>query len=273
MLSICIFGSQARQTADAISDRDVLVVGPPSPDLDKIVADWVAREWNVSVFDRLAFSRMAAVKALFVQHLKQEGRLVRDENGFLRSLLAQYSPKKDYSGERNDALRQIMALPLGSDVYWRNLCLADIIYVLFRNAAILHLACLGEYCFQYDALVDRMANIFDFGQSEQRSLLALRNLKHGYRRRAESLTVEPCLQEARAIIGQMMRRLSNACASSIAVGVTTDDYFKLRLQELELVTQNHPLLLDGLSQGSESFMLWQRIRSSAGYPKSKVSFH
>lgn len=136
-----------------MSDRDMLLVGSLSPALDQAVARWTAREWNVSVFDPLAFKRLADVKGLFIQHLKQEGRILHDHDDFLGSVLRGYSPKADYSPQRNDALAQICALPPAIGSYWHDLCLADIAYVLFRNAAILHLACAREYCFQYDVLI------------------------------------------------------------------------------------------------------------------------
>lgn len=273
MLSICIFGSRARQTADAMSDRDILLVGPPSTALDRAVSRWTERSWNVSVFDRPAFERMAEVKALFVQHLKQEGRLLQDADDFLASVLERYSPKPDYSAERNDALAQIISLPPDTDDYWYQLCLSDIVYVLFRNAAILHLACGKEYQFQYDVLVDRMANMFDLGHRERLALLALRDLKHGYRQRVEGLAVRLLLQEARQVVDQMIEQLPDMSVSSIAAGVTTDDYFKLRLTELDLVTRYHPQHLDGLGPENDISVLWKRIRSGGGYPKPKVSLH
>lgn len=273
MLSICIFGSQARRTADAMSDRDVLLVGPPSAALDRTAARWTVREWNVSVFDRLAFERLANVKALFLQHLKQEGRLLHDDDNFLASVLECYSPKADYSGERNDALAQIAALPPTTGAYWHDLCLADIVYVLFRNAAILHLASAGEYRFQYNALVNRMANLFDLDQRERLALLQLRDLKHGYRRRVESLTVWVPLQEARRVVDRMIERLPDMMTSSIAAGFTTDNYYKVRMTELDLVARHHPVLLDMLKPESDIYALWQLIRWGGGYPQPRIILH
>ncbi len=237
------------------------------------MAGWTVRAWNVSVFDRLALERLADVKALFLQHLKQEGRLLHDDGAFLASILERYSPKPEYSAERNDALAQIVALPSITGAYWHDLCLADIVYVLFRNAAILHLACAGEYRFQYDSLVERMADLFDLDQRERFSLLLLRYLKHGYRRRVEGLTVWVPLQESRRVVERMIERLPNMTESSISAGVTTEDYFKLRLAELDLVVRCHPGLLDMLGPESDVFALWQRIRWGGGYPKPRISLH
>ena len=273
MLSICIFGSQARRTADAISDRDVLLVGSPSLVLDRAVAEWAAREWNVSVFDRPSFERLANVKGLFIQHLKQEGQLLYDDGSFLASVLERYSPKTDYSGERNDALTQIVALPSMTGAYWHDLCLADVVYVLFRNAAILHMACGGEYCFHYEALIKRMTELLALEESERLALLLLRDLKHIYRRRIEGLKLEIPLPEIRRVVDRMIEKLPDMAASSVATGVTTEDYLKLRLTELDLVAQHHPAQLDILGPENPLFVVWQSVRSRGEYPKPKISFH
>ncbi len=265
MLSVCIFGSQARRTADAISDRDILLVGPPSCALDQAASHWAERSWNVSVFDRPALERLAEVKALFLQHLKQEGQLLLDEGDYLTSVLGSYSPKPDYSAERNDAFAQIAALPCTTTNYWQQLCIADIVYVLFRNAAILHLACRKEYYFQFDVLVDRIGELFNLGPQDRHSLNALRNLKHGYRRRVAGLPARSRILDARHVINKIIRQLPDMESSSIAAGVTTEDYLKMRMTELELVTRYHPKYLDGLGPDSDMFDLWQRIKSSGGY--------
>jgi len=267
VLSICIFGSQARRTADSMSDRDVLLVGPPSRALDMAASRWAQSSWNVSVFERGALERLADVKALFLQHLKLEGRLILDDGNFLKSLLNSYSPKEDYSGERNDALAQIDALPCDTDKYWQQLCVADILYVLFRNAAILHLAGMNEYHFQFDVLVEKMGDIFNLSLKERKSLLDLRNLKHGYRHRTVSLLAMPCIIDARQAITKIAEQLLDKNYSSITDGVTTDKYFNIRMTEFNLVSQHDPRVLDEIGSDSDLFSVWQRIKSSGGYPK------
>lgn len=256
-----------------MSDRDVLLVGPPSRALDQAASRWAERSWNVSVFDRPTLERLAEVKALFLQHLKQEGRLLLDEDYYLTSVLGRYSPKADYSAERNDALAQIAALPRAVPNYWQNLCIADIVYVLFRNAAILHLACSKEYHFQFDVLVDRIGDLFNLGRQERLTLIALRNLKHAYRHRVAGLQVRPCILEARQVINRIIEQLPDMRASSIATGATTEDYFKTRMVELELVTRYNPKYLDSLGPDSDMFDVWRRIKSSGGYPKPPIELH
>jgi hypothetical protein len=273
MISVCIFGSQARRTADLLSDRDVLVVGEPSSARDCAVTGWEARAWHVSVFDRPAFARLANVRSLFVQHLKQEGRILRDDGHFLAAALEGYLPKQDYTAERNDALRQIAALPCSSGSRWFDLCLSDIAYVFFRNAAILHFASTGVYCFQYDALVARAGDEFGLTDAERSVLLALRDLKHGYRRRAPDCLAEPWLGAARTVIESITSALPNQADSSIARGDTTDDYFRLRLLELNLMNRFEPRQLDALKPGDGLFELGQQVLGAGGYPRGKRRFH
>ena len=204
---------------------------------------------------------MADVRSLFILHLKQEGRILYDYGGFLASTLEQYAPKADYSAERNDALRQITALPVATGSYWSDLCLADIVYVLFRNAAILHLASAGEYCFRYDMLTARMAHLFALTINDQCCLSALRE---------PGLSVEPWLGGAQEAVNRIMKQLHNLASSSIANGDTTDDYFRLRLCELKLVARIEPCQLDALGPDDDFFAVWQQIRGTGPYPKSKT---
>jgi hypothetical protein len=271
MLSICIIGSQARRTADVLSDQDVLLVGAPSKVLDHAMDEWCSGGWNVSVFDRPAFDRLAEVRSLFVQHVKQEGLIVRDDGSFLSATLQSYVPKTDYLGERNDALRQIAALPWQNGHYWHDLCLADITYVLFRNAAILHLASAGLYCFGYDLLMECVAGEFGLSLRDLRALTGLRRLKHAYRQRITDVEVAGRVDGVRRIIAGIVARLRSLDASGIAAGLTTEDYFSQRLLELGLAWRFTPPALDMIGPDHDLFPLWRSLTTSSGYPKVRAS--
>jgi len=230
---------------------------------------WTLGGWNVSVFNRPAFGRLAEVRSLFVQHVKQEGRIVRDDENFLRGALAVYSPKAEYLGERNDALRQIAQLPMPDGRYWHDLCLADIIYVLFRNAVILHLASIGQYRFGYDELVENVGEDLRLSPAQIGALLDLRTLKHAYRRRALSIDLKGRVDLALDVIAAISGRMEALDVSAIAVGTTTDDYFHLRLCELELAASITPPVLDALAPEHALFEVWQSITRAPGYPKNK----
>lgn len=273
MFSICIFGSQARKTADRISDRDMLLIGDAGADLEGAAAKWKSAQWNVSVFDRPAFTRMAEVRSLFVQHIKQEGRIVEDSGHYLRAELSKYSPKTDYSGERNDSLHQIIDLPQANGQYWRDMCIADASYVLFRNALILHFACNSAYCFQFDTLVDQIASEFRLDSGERRLMLKLRELKHGYRNRVHNHQPVAALSNVRRIAQLMLAAVDNSSVSGIASGLTSNDYLTMRLREIELVSTHDVQYLDSLVEGDALFRTWSNIKGIFGYPKDKIRWH
>ena len=63
--------------------------------------------------------------------------------------------------------------------------------------------------------------------------------------------------------------IPNRAESSIARGDTTDDYFRLRLLELDLTNCFEPSQLDALKPGDGLFELWQQVLGAGGYPKVK----
>lgn len=270
MISVCIFGSQARQTADPLSDRDLLLIADEGASLHRAAAYWTSLEWNVSTFERRAFARIAEVRSLFVQHIKQEGRIVKDDGGFLASVLEGYLPKSDYKGERNDALRQIASLPPPKGAYWHDMCLADATYVLLRNAIILHLACQRVYCFQYDELVSRFGDEFGLLQDERLCLLHLRNLKHAYRRRVPGYNPENAILSIKEFVNRLNNSIDNFVVSSIESGNTTEDYYYLRMLELDLLGTHDISHLDSLRPGEHLFDVWRRVTGAGGYPKERI---
>lgn len=269
MVSICIFGSQARRTADGFSDRDVLLLGNSGAKLEPITKEWQSAGWNITTFSRPAFKRMAGAKALFVQHLKQEGCIIRDDGDFLASMLQDFSPKPSYESEKRDALEYLSLLPALGESYWLNLCIGDITYVIFRNVLVLHLASRGTYVFDYERLVSAIATEFKVPQIGREALVKLREMKHTYRGRRHDASILSWLPIARDAAAAISEQLMPTGESSIARGDTTDAYYQLRNAELELVQQYDPRWLDRLQPHEKGFMEWKLICNSGGYPKPK----
>lgn len=269
MISVCVFGSQARASADRLSDLDVLIVGEPSA-IELAKSNWLNAGWNVTAFERSGFERMAEVRSLFIQHLKQESRIVTDPDGYLAKTLETYSPKTEYTGERNDSVRHLLSLPACLGQYWYDLCLADIHYVFVRNLMILHLASRGTYCFDYRELVRSLSGELHLSQPEQIALGQLRSLKHGYRNRSVALDPQPTLTLIRSVVHKASVAWGDLSESSIANGDTTDEYLLLRRRELELVRDNCPTALDKLSSDHPLFELWRSIRGAGGYPRARM---
>ena len=140
MTSTCIFGSRARNRFDHLSDRDVLVVAPSELEVADASREWFASGWSVARFTQQQMIGMADRHSLFLQHLKQEGIILSDEDGFLSSIIQKYVPKLNYETELHDSFALLAALPRSPSAYWPTLCAADIAYVSVRNIAISRLA-------------------------------------------------------------------------------------------------------------------------------------
>lgn len=268
MISICIFGSQARGTADLLSDRDLLLIGNESGVADEALF-WKAQGWNITTFPPRAFQRLCDVQALFVQHVKLEGKIVQDDHGFLASTLDHYTPKTNYWEEIEDVCQQVSLLPSPRGNYWWDLCLADIMCVLVRNLAVFYLASSQKYIFDFTLLIRGLSDALTLEKDHQEALLTLRKLKHAYRLRSRVPDCPDTVFRAHAAVTSLISQVPRSAVSSIATGMTSDSYFRLRLAELDLVRQHDPRDLDALPTESELYARWLAIRRSGGYPKPR----
>jgi hypothetical protein len=188
MASICIFGSTARNRFDSLSDRDILVVAPSEVELTETSSDWVSAGWSVAGFTNEQIVGIAARGSMFLQHIKQEGQIVRDDERFLATVVDTFRPKENYEDELFDSralLHDISRPPLA---YWPTLCSADIAFGAIRNIAILSLASRRRYTFDYSDLIDHFAKEQQVSPARLDALRQLRTLKHGYRNRVTTLS-------------------------------------------------------------------------------------
>lgn len=176
-----LFGSAARGDADALSDRDVLIVDDNIKRLTERSAELQAQGASVASYTFAKLAALADKGALFVQHLKLEGLITRDEGGRLSRLLNGFRPRANYSSEiaENAKLSALAGMvPAGS----RGLLLAaDILYVSVRNHGVLSLAERGVHLYAFDAVAFGLetAGLIETGGA--RALRALRFLKCLYR--------------------------------------------------------------------------------------------
>jgi hypothetical protein len=89
--ALMLYGSQARGSADAGSDVDVLAVT-----LDRASSTTVGRV-NISSYTPSQLRKMAKNSSLFVLHLLTEGITISDPNGILKGSLSGYKKSDDYS--------------------------------------------------------------------------------------------------------------------------------------------------------------------------------
>jgi hypothetical protein len=176
-----LFGSAARGDADSLSDRDILIV---DDDVDALAARSAELESKGASVASYTFAKLMALSArgaLFVQHLKLEAQVIRDEGSRLTKLLASFSPRADYSAEiaDNSALSALAStVPTGG----RGLLLAaDILYVGVRNHGVLSLAERGIHVYAFDAVTTGLEAEGLVAPGGARALGALRFLKCLYR--------------------------------------------------------------------------------------------
>lgn len=179
--SEALFGSAARGDADALSDRDVLIVDDDVKRLAARTAELQANGVSVASYTFAKLAALAKMGALFVQHLKLEALVTRDDGARLSRLLKDFEPRTDYSFEiaENAKLSALAgAVPTGG----RGLLLAaDILYVSVRNHGVLSLAERGVHVYAFDAVAAGLEVTGLIAPGGARALGALRFLKCLYR--------------------------------------------------------------------------------------------
>lgn len=176
------FGSANSGDSDSLSDRDILIV---SDDIEVLTLRSNALQadgWSVATYTWRKLEAICLEGALFVQHLKLESTIHRDDNGRLADILASFRPKLDYSAEiamNNQLLRLAQTYPASSSgALWAT----DILYVGLRNFGVLKLAELKKYVFSYHAILDELVSADIIDREAIGDLRALRWAKALYRK-------------------------------------------------------------------------------------------
>jgi hypothetical protein len=175
------FGSSARGDADALSDRDFLIVDDDVRVLRERSAVLRAEGISVASYTFRKLEHLSRVGALFVQHLRLEADISLDRDGRLGRLLMSFRPKSSYSAEiaDNGALAGLIAqVPPGPLAEaWA----ADVLYVTVRNFGVLSLAERGRYVFAYGAILDALRDEGFLDGEAVGNLRQLRFIKSLYR--------------------------------------------------------------------------------------------
>ncbi len=175
------FGSISRGDNDALSDRDILIV---DTDINLLKQRQTALEfsgWSVASYTFAKLDALIQKGSLFIQHIKDEAEIHRDEGGMLRSRLDYFQPKSSY---RKEIMENTQLANLTSS--WPKsargaLWAADVLYVATRNFGILHLAQKKRYLFSYSKLLKALADDGDIDVEAVPDLLKLRLAKSLYR--------------------------------------------------------------------------------------------
>lgn len=257
MLSMCVIGSVARKSFDLMSDKDLLVVGDEN-EVRIHLTPYLEGGWNISRYSHEAFVEMVGNGSLFVQHVKQDGRLLRDDGDFLNGILRSYRMKENYSSELKEAVLPLMHLSFEWEDYWVSLLNADIAYVSIRNACILQRASIGKPIFDFNILIDWISKEVGFNTSLRDALISLRALKYSYRTRRDD-----CDLSSLSLIAEAVQCLVRYWGSNISSANSTDTksngYFDLRNLELRLIEKFSPIYLDSLGPESGAYDVWSSI--------------
>ncbi|WP_155403802.1 hypothetical protein [Variovorax paradoxus] len=207
--SLAIFGSTSRGDADQISDRDVLLAGMGQISL--VERELIGRGYSPSVYSWQQLEDLSRDGSLFLQHLRQESKILLDRNGRLWDLLEKFRPLNNYSHrivknvelfEMTNGTPQCDAL-----IGWA----FDVLAVGFRNHAILQLANAGRYVFSYPALVAIISKAHNLSANESQLLIDLRQRKREYRERCSANNgTHEVLKRTQAVI----ERITGADCSS-----------------------------------------------------------
>ena len=216
--SVCVFGSSARMTTDCLSDRDILVVAGEKQRRDDIIQYWCKRGWSVAAYSPRRFVKMIETGSLFIQHLRKEGIILEDSNGWLSRNIKYAKPKHSYA---IDAQRSVfLALPMerldGDALIADELVAADLAYIAARNFGVCYLADRDILTFDYSQIIKRLARDFNLGPEEISLLESLRSGKVAYRRDQKCSNVSGTVGELRDLLGKFFveRPLGNVDLNS-----------------------------------------------------------
>jgi len=264
-VATCVFGSVARGDSDGISDKDILIVSANSAQRALESAVWRARGWSIASYTPRRLVTMSHAGSLFLQHLKSEGLVLNDEDGLLRDILSSYRPRADYSSDVSDCLEALRLIegcrstPLMS--YWA----ADVLFVIFRNASILHLANDRIYKFSFAEIAQTLRERGNICSDDLQTLAALRKAKAAFRSRTFQPTdawptVDGVLRIMERVFGKSVSRISAFHSSPASLD---DPYFSLRgIEKLLLeqgLTEDSPHRSDAVRQ------VWKMIVDPRAY--------
>ena len=181
--TFALFGSVARGDHDAFSDRDLLIVSDDDHILATLKSNYNTQGWSCTGYTWSRLQHAADHGSLFVQHLKQESKIIRDPQDRLAHLLANYTTNASYQcetegaesllGELTQTLPQCEAGPM-----WT----LDVLSVGFRSLAVAKLADEGIYAFANSDILNGLIRLGSLHQTDASRLWALRKYKSLYRR-------------------------------------------------------------------------------------------
>jgi hypothetical protein len=250
--AVAFYGSMVRGDRDRFSDRDVLLVSDDDAALNEGKLWMEENGFSCACYSWVKLEFLARRKALFIQHLKQESRIVIDKGQKLNFLLSQFSPDSTYIKQIDTARELVSVTECFPDTLYGIGWALDVMAVGFRNLAILALANEGKYLFSFSGILGELKKIGMINSDEEARLRLLREYKASFRRKAyHLLPPKEEVFELRQLVGEVFdtnpssRLVSeevfhNFCLRSNSAFKSSHWYLKARLYEGAFLGLNHP---------------------------------
>jgi len=201
--AVLLYGSVARGDVESHSDLDVLLVSNTSRKgsilryLDAFSPSQYPNKLSITIYTHDELRFLASVKSLFLLHLKNEAIVLLDRSqGFLRTLLNDFEPKKSYRSDFEKSLKLLAPLRAYIPESPNQLHRLSQIYAVFRVFGVYLLAEKGIYEFSKDKMSGILCQAYpELAQSvrDLSKLRALNNLFIGDHRK-EADAYEKCDQ-------------------------------------------------------------------------------
>ena len=244
------FGSAARSSSDQMSDRDVLVVSGDSQRRQQLFDHWRKAGWSVANYSPSRLLKMIGAGSLFIQHLKLEGILLRDQGGWLERALRSAESNQSYEADARASVS--LAAPIerfaSEALIQQSPIVSDLAYVALRNFGICHLADKGEMIFDYHRIVESVGNDFGLSPREMKLVHSLRAGKAAYRGLGSWNGVSHTVEELRSVLSKFFRhRPLEKIQYSSPVRDLGSGYATLRDFEAAVVTKIQEFELTGIT--------------------------
>ena len=238
--SICVFGSVARSRTDCISDKDVLIVADSFQNRVRLTAEWKTKGWSVSAYSPNRFRAMTNSGSLFAQHLKHEGIILSDNDGWLRRTLEQASPKSTYLLHAMDSIN--LAKPIerfqNDFLLQDQQIVADLAFVSIRNFGINYLAERGELIFDFTEIVEQISRDHRLNTQETELLLSLRAGKAAYRGNSINVNLPGTVADLKELFGKFFPHQTLTKIDNLTpVRSFMSGYMRLRDLEASIISQ------------------------------------
>lgn len=180
MYTIANFGSTCRADSDQHSDRDLLIICPPSQK-SRLLKKYRKQGYSISFFTKNQLEGMKKCGSLFLQHLKSECSVIVDSGGDFHRFIesCEFIPPSQSELQRCEmAVTTVFAWPNASQTdSWK----ADWLYCVLRDYLVKKIANEHSLAFGISDISNYAIQEWGIAKNEIRCLGQLRLIKSIYR--------------------------------------------------------------------------------------------